>query len=450
MILKAFRWNIVLRVIVITILSLTLSYVLTNKDWFFTPLVLSILLVISIWNLVYYIEKTNKDLTHFILSIKQSGFTTSFPAGKKGKIFRRLHEAFNDVIEEFRKVNLQRETHYQYLQTLTDNIQAGIISFSADGKIELVNPAALRLLNVMRIASIHELKTINSKLHQLISESEPGQRQLIRTIISEREVHLSIQVKELIMNETPYKIVLIQDLNQELEQQEVDAWQKLIRVLTHEIMNSVTPIVSLTEAINTMLVEKNGERKNLEKLDPDDKEDLFESFQTIEKRSKGLLRFVNAYKDFTKTPELSFSKVNLSELIHRVITLFSSELERLKIELDQAGVEKKLFAKADAEWFEQVLINIIKNAIEVLEHKDQPKIVINAFQLNQRTTISIIDNGGGMEKEVLDKIFIPFFTTKKKGTGIGLSLSRQIMKLHKGTLTAMSEPGKGTIIRLEW
>lgn len=439
-----------MRVLVITTLSLMLSYVLTNKDWFFTPLVLIILLVISIWSLVYYIEKTNKDLTHFILSIKQSGFTTSFPAGKKGKVFRRLHEAFNDVIEEFRKVNLQRETHYQYLQTLTDNIQAGIISFSADGKIELANPAALRLLNVMRLRSILELKAINNKLFQVISESEPGQRQLVRTIISEREVHLSIQVKELIMNEITYKIVLIQDLNQELEQQEVDAWQKLIRVLTHEIMNSVTPIVSLTEAINTMLVEKNGERKNLENLDQDDKEDLFEGFETIEKRSKGLLRFVNAYKDFTKTPELVFSRVNLTELINRVITLFSSELQRLNIELDQSGIQEKLYAKADAEWLEQVLINIIKNAIEVLEDKDQAKIVINAFQLNQRTTISIIDNGGGMEKDVLDKIFIPFFTTKKKGTGIGLSLSRQIMKLHKGNLTAMSEPDKGTMVRLEW
>ena len=450
MILKAFRWNIVLRVIVITILALVLSYVLTNKDWFFTPLVLIILLVISIWSLIYYIEKTNKDLTHFILSIKQSGFTTSFPPGKKGKVFRRLHEAFNDVIEEFRKINLQRETHYQYLQTLTENIQAGIISFGEDGNIELANPAALRLLNTMRIGNIQELKAINGKLHQLISESEPGQRHLVRTIISGREVHISIQVKELIMNEVPFKIVLIQDLNQELEQQEVDAWQKLIRVLTHEIMNSVTPNVSLTEEINTMLVEKSGERKNLEKLDHDDKEDLFESFQTIEKRSKGLLRFVNAYKDFTKTPELVFSKVDLSELIHRVITLFGTELDRLKIEMDHAGVQKKLFAKADAGWLEQVLINIIKNAIEVLENKDQAKIVINAFQLNQRTTISVIDNGGGMEKDVLDKIFIPFFTTKKTGTGIGLSLSRQIMKLHRGGLTVLSEPGTGTIVKLEW
>ncbi len=450
MIIKAFRWNIVLRVIVITFLSLMLAYVLANKDWFFTPLVIIIFLFISIWSLIYYIEKTNKDLTHFILSIKQSGFTTSFPAGKKGKAFRRLSEAFNDVIEEFRKVNLQRETHYQYLQMLTDNIQAGIISFGADGRIELINPAALRLLNVMRIGSIHEIKAINSKLHQLISDAAPGQRHLVRALIGEREAQVSIQVKELVMNETPYKIVLIQDLNQELEQQEVDAWQKLIRVLTHEIMNSVTPIVSLTEAVNTMLVEKSGERKQLADLDKDDTEDLFESFQTIEKRSKGLLRFVNAYKDFTKTPELVFSKVDVSQLIHRTVTLFGSELDRLKIEMDHSGVQEKLFGKADAEWLEQVLINIIKNAIDALEDKDRPKIAIKAFQLNQRITVTIVDNGGGMDKEVLDKIFIPFFTTKKKGTGIGLSLSRQIMKLHKGSLNVSSEWGRGTMARIEW
>lgn len=213
-----------LRVVVISILSLMLAYVLTNKDWFFTPLVLAILLAISIWSLIFYIEKTNKDLTYFILSIKQGGFTSSFQAGKKGKVFKRLSEAFNDVIDEFKKVNLQRETHYQYLQLLTENIQAGIISFDHTGRIELANPAALRILNVMRLRNIEELKPINLKLHQVLNEIEPDQRQLIRIIIGEREVHLSVQVKSLVVNEVPYKIALILDLNKELEQQEVDAW----------------------------------------------------------------------------------------------------------------------------------------------------------------------------------------------------------------------------------
>lgn len=450
MILKEFRLNIVLRVVVITSLALLLSYVLTNKDWFFTPLVIALLLLISIWSLIYYIEKTNKDLTYFILSIKQSGFTTSFPPGKKGKTFRKLSEAFNDVIEEFRKVNLQRETHYQYLQTLTENIQAGIISFDESGKVELANPAALQLLGAFRLGNISEIKGFSAKLYQVINDLAPGQRQLFRTVIAKKEVHLSVQVKELIMNEIPYKIMLVQDLNQEMEEQEVDAWQKLIRVLTHEIMNSVTPIVSLTEAVNTMLTDKDGEQKKLEQLDDEDKADLFGSLETIEKRSKGLLRFVNAYKDLTKTPEIVFAQVDIGGLIKQVLSLLNTELERKKIILDKSGVGVHLMAKGDASWLEQVLINIIRNAIDALENIESPKIEISAFQYGGDNCIIIRDNGEGMDKETLDNIFVPFFTTKKNGTGVGLSLSRQIMKLHRGSLSVASEMGKGTVVTLQW
>ncbi|MEQ8362078.1 MAG: ATP-binding protein [Cyclobacteriaceae bacterium] len=450
MILKEFRLNIVLRVVIITGLALLLSYVLTNKEWFFTPLVLVLLLLISIWSLIYYIEKTNKDLTYFILSIKQSGFTTSFPPGKKGKTFKKLSEAFNDVIEEFRKVNLQRETHYQYLQTLTENIQAGIISFDETGKIELANPAALQLLGTLRLRNINEIKRINAKLFQAMNDLMPGQRQLFRTVIAKKEVHLSVQVKELVMNEVPYKIMLVQDLNQEMEEQEVDAWQKLIRVLTHEIMNSVTPIVSLTEAVNTMLTESDGERKKLEHLDEEDKEDLFGSLETIEKRSKGLLRFVNAYKDFTKTPEIVLSQVDVGGLITHVLNLLNSELVKNQITIDKSGVEDHFMAKADASWMEQVIINVIRNAIDALENIEESKLKIVAFQDGNRNCIAISDNGGGMDKGTLDNIFVPFFTTKKNGTGVGLSLSKQIMKLHKGSLNVTSELGKGTIVMMEW
>ncbi len=434
---------------VITGLAILLSYVLANKEWFFTPLVIFLLLLISIWSLIYYIEKTNKDLTHFILSIKQSGFTTSFPPGKKGKTFRKLSEAFNDVIEEFRKINLQREKHYQYLQTLTENIQAGNLTFDGSGEIELVNPAALQLLGVLRLRNINEVKRINARLFQTIHDLKPGQRQLLRTIIAKKEVHISVQMKELIMNEIPYRIMLVQDLNQEMEEQEVDAWQKLIRVLTHEIMNSVTPIVSLTEAVNTMLTEPDGERKQLEKLDEEDKEDLFSSLQTIEKRSKGLLRFVNAYKDFTKTPEITLSQVDIGDLIKQVLKLLNKELVRSQIELDKTNVTH-FTAKADASWLEQVIINVIRNAIDALEDKEEPIVKIVAFQEGNRNCIAISDNGGGMDKETLENIFVPFFTTKKNGTGVGLSLSKQIMKLHKGSLSVSSELGRGTVVMLEW
>ena len=435
---------------VITCASILLAYVLAYREWFFTPLVIVIFLVASIWSLIYYIERTNQDLTHFILSIKQGGFTTTFPSRRKGKTFRKLSEAYNDVIEEFKKVSLQRETHYQYLQTLTENIQAGIISFDMNGNIQLINPAALQLLGALRMQNVNELKNIDAKLHQAINELQPGQRQLLRTLIVEDEVHLSLQMKELIMNGIPYKIVLIQDLNRELQEQEVEAWQKLIRVLTHEIMNSVTPIVSLTEAVNTMLTTSSGERKNLHQLDEEDKEDLFGSLDTIEKRSKGLLRFVNAYKDFVKTPDLVINQVDISKLVNNVVSLLGPELSKHQIELNQTEIPHRLFTGADAEWLEQVLINIIKNAMDALENRVNPMITIRAYQQNKRTHVIISDNGIGMEKDVVDKAFIPFFTTKKMGSGIGLSLSRQIMRLHKGSLNISSELNKGTIVQLEW
>lgn len=448
--LGEFRWNIVIRVAIITGISLLLAYVLTTKSWFFTPLVLIILLVITIWNLILYIERINKDLTYFILSIKQSGFTTVFPSGKRGRIFKKLAQVFNDVIEEFRKVNLQKETHYQYLQLLTENIQAGIISFDHQGNVELLNPAAKQLLGVVRLANIKDLDNVNQRLGQTIRDLSSGQRKLLRIIINRREFQLSVQVRELVMNDKPFKVLLIQDLNAELEEREVEAWQKLTRVLTHEIMNSVTPIVSLTEAINTMLKRQDGTRKDLTGLDTDDKTDLYEGMETIENRSRGLLRFVNAYKDFVKTPELYILPMDVSNLINRVATLFASDFTSLKIDIDKSGVPGQLAAHGDPEWLEQVLINVLKNAVEALETVGGGQIKVEAGKTQQTTFVRVIDNGPGIDKATLDNVFVPFFTTKRKGSGIGLSLSRQIMRLHRGVLEIQSEPGAGTKVELRW
>jgi signal transduction histidine kinase len=201
--------------------------------------------------------------------------------------------------------------------------------------------------------------------------------------------------------------------------------------------------------MNTLLTEQNGERKQLTTLDTEDKEDLFGSLETIEKRSKGLLRFVNAYKDLTKTPELTFVEVDVLQTIKRVLDLLKAELRNCEIIITKSGSDS-LPALADAGWLEQVLINIFKNTIDSLEGRANPKISISAFQTSRSTLIKVEDNGIGMDRDTLDKAFIPFFTTKKNGNGIGLSLSRQIMKLHKGTLSITSEYEKGTVVQLEW
>lgn len=445
-----FRWNVWLRIACIIALSLMLAWILVNREWFFTPLVIGIVLGVIAWDLVRYIERTNKDLTYFILSIKQHGFTTSFPDTRRGRTFKRLAEAFNDVIEEFQKINLQRETHYQYLQLLTDQLAAGILSFDEKGKVHLMNPAAKQILQIIRLENIESIREVNLKLYQAIHNLQAGERQLSRLIIGDKETYLSIQSREIVMNDETFKIVLLQDLNSELEDREVDAWQKLTRVLTHEIMNSVTPIVTLSEAVHALLTQADGQRKPLQQLDEDDRDDLFSSVETIESRSRGLLRFVNAYKDFTKTPEVRFSNLDVVESVTRVVRLLLPDFESKQIKVDVESVHETVYANGDAEWLEQVWINLLKNAKEAVEGAAGGRVHVEIGQRGGKTFVTIADNGAGMSQETLDKIFVPFFTTKQNGTGVGLSLSRQIMRQHNGKLTINSQPGKGTVVQVMW
>lgn len=447
--LKGFRGQVIWRVVLITATAFLFAYVLVNRNWFFTPFVLGLLLMFFVGNLIYYIEKTSKDLTYFILSIKQGSFTSSFSENTRGKVFDRLSEAFNDVIEEFRKISYEKEMHYQYLRLITEHINVGILTFDNHGKIQLINPAGLHLLQKQRLTTMGELRSINPRLFETVELLQSGERQVLRIIIEEKEFYMSVQAQEIVANEEYLKIVLLQDLNAELEEKEVDAWQKLIRVLTHEILNSVTPIVSLTRAVNDLLLTNDGDPKPLSELDEEDKEDLYEGLQTIESRSKGLLRFVNAYKDFIKNPELKLTSVDLANLLRQVLTLLHSEFDRHGIVIDYAESAQPIVVQADAEWLEQVIINVMKNAIEAFDDQDRKVIKVETGFQGHHAYLSITDNGPGMDSEMMSKIFIPFFTTKKKGSGIGLSLSRQIMKLHKGSLIVKSEPGKGTSVTLE-
>lgn len=444
--LKNFRLNILLRVLLMMALTIALAFVLVSTEWFFTPLVLGLLLLMTVISLIHYAEKTNSELTHFLLSIKQSGFTNIFKGTEKGANQAALSHAFNEVIEEFQKISIEKESQYLYLRALNENIGVSIISFTPDGKIELMNPAAKKLLKKPYLKHINEIESIDPLLYESITQLHSGERQVLKIFIKDEMIQLSVQVKDFILQEKNFRLVLLQNIHLELEQKEVEAWQKLISVLTHEIMNSVTPIASLSTAVNEMI---KGE--DLSQLSEEDKQDVAISLQTIENRSKGLLKFVNAYKDFAKTPELKASEVNITAMIERLTLLLRPDLDNAGIKLHLDIKSRELKVKADHELLEQVLINLLKNAIEVLEGSSGGEIAVSAMRIGARkVNISIEDNGPGIPKEVMERIFIPFYTTKKKGTGIGLSFARQIMKLHNGSITVHSEPGKGTTFNLEF
>ncbi|GAA0891803.1 sensor histidine kinase [Fulvivirga kasyanovii] len=444
--LKNFRLNIIIRVLLIMVLSLVLAFVLIKTEWLFTPIVIGILLISVATSLTWYVEKTNSDLTQFLLSIKQGSFTNIFKGTGKGSNQAQLSQAFNAVIEEFQKISIEKESQYQYLRTLNENIGISIISYTGDGEIELINPAAKNLLKKPYLKNIKDIEAIDPALHKAIVTLHSGERQVIKAYIKDEIIQLSLHVKDFILQNKSFRLVLLQNIHIELEQKEVEAWQKLISVLTHEIMNSVTPIVSLSSAINQML-----HNEDLSKLPADDQEDIITSLQTIENRSKGLLKFVNAYKDFSKTPELKITDVNIVSMIERLTSLLKPDLEKSNIRLVMDIKARELKVKADHELLEQVLINLIKNAIEALDGAENGEISIAVRRAGARKiAMTIEDNGPGMSKETIDRIFTPFYTTKKKGTGIGLSFARQIMKLHNGSVTVQSELKKGTVFHLEF
>ncbi|UII28136.1 ATP-binding protein [Fulvivirga maritima] len=437
---KNFRIFVITAVALIIILAFGIAYTIIYTEWIFTPLALAIILMATSIYLIRHTEKTNIKLTHFLLSIKQGGFTSTFSKGKSNPTDAQLNSALNDIIQEFQKINLEKERQFQYLKTLNENIGVGLISYAEDGNIEMINPAAKSLLQKPLIRSISDLKTIDSKLHETISHLKAEEKRVIKTYIGQETLQLSVQLKEFIIDRKKVKLLLIQNLLFELDQKEVEAWQKLISVLTHEIMNSVTPIASLNSSVNQLL-----HQNNQQQLSPDDREDIYCSLDTIEKRSKGLIKFINVYKDFSKTPELTYSRFNLISIVNRLLQLLAPDMEKAKVqhELHCSSTEIKIWA--DQQLIEQVIINLLKNALEAVKETEKPLIKINIEAAINKTRISITNNGPWIPAEELEKIFIPFYSTKKGGSGIGLSLAKQIMKLHRGNIQAYStENGNST------
>jgi len=271
-------------------------------------------------------------------------------------------------------------------------------------------------------------------------------------ILNEEWVHLSVQVKNFILQEENFTVVMLQNLHHELEQKEVEAWEKLINVLTHEIMNSVTPIFSLSNAINTMIKTNSELKKAFAEMDEEDRSDFTDSLKTIEDRSKGLLNFVNAYRDYSIAPEFSPKEFDFLNTLNKVRSLMKQELEQNKIQFEiDFGTLRTLKATGDENLIQQVIINLVKNSIYALMDTDQGKIELKVKRIgDHKVHLIVSDNGPGIPEEIIERIFVPFYTTRKGGSGIGLSLSRQIMKLHNGSIKVNSVKDKGASFTIEF
>ncbi|MEZ4825534.1 MAG: ATP-binding protein [Bacteroidia bacterium] len=451
MIFKSFRLNIVLRVLLLSLAVFVFQFVWEKNEWPITRLFFALVIAGLIVELIRYVEKTNRDLQNFLLAIKHKDFTQTFSSEKRGKSFSGLKDAFNLIIKGYQDLRAEKESHYQYLNNVIEHVSVALICYGKEGEIMLMNRAATDLLSRPYMSNIHILGRVSEELLEAVKTIESGEKKLVKTVVHDDMKHLAIQATEFKLQQNAYKLVSLQDIRSELDEKEVETWQKLIRVLTHEIMNSVTPIISLAKVVNTLMTDEKGTRKPLNEIDEDDADDILNSVQTIESRSKGLLHFVHAYRNLTRIQKPNFKPVGIGELMQRVESLLYPEFEKRKIALKVTPPETEVYIQADADLLEQVLINLMKNAMEAVSGRpDGVTEVIATQYIGQKPSIQVRDNGLGIDEEYLDKIFIPFFTTKKKGSGIGLSLSLQIMRMHKGSINFHTVPGEGTTFTLNF
>ena len=445
MIYKKFRVNIIIRIIIIA-LSFFLCFLAIETDFYITPILIGVIIILQVLSLIRYVDKTNRDLAGFLESIRFSEFTRSFQVEGMGSSFDELNRAFNDVIKDFQQVRSEKEEHFHYLQSIVQNIDVSIVAFQQDGTIEMINKAAKKLFQVSSLKNIHGLENFSEDLVTNLLEIKPGENRLVKVRDEDDLLQLSIYATELKMKSRIITLATISNLQSVLEEQETEAWQKLIRVLTHEIMNSITPIASLSSTLDLMLKGIIDEGGN---VDQETVMEIQQALQTINKRSTGLLHFVNTYRNLTRIPKPNFKVSSVNELFKNIQLLMEDEMNANGIDFMVSTEPDEIRFNADEQLIEQVIINLIKNSIHALKDCDDPRIELRAF-LNKRghLTIQVMDNGQGILKDVLDKIFIPFFTTKPSGSGIGLSLSRQIMRLHNGTISAQSVPEKETVFTL--
>jgi nitrogen fixation/metabolism regulation signal transduction histidine kinase len=347
-----------------------------------------------------------------------------------------LNESLNKLNELIKTIKFGLQEQEQYFKTILEQVSIGVITINQSGNIFLSNSAARHLLNREQLTHVNQLMQVDKKLFSAIKYLRPGDHKLISFNSSAGTVQLSMKSTAFNTADQNFQLVAIQDIKNEMETKELESWIKLIRVLTHEIMNTIAPITSLSQTIS-------GYFKNLDGKIPDQKTigNTVKGLEIINERGNGLISFVENYRQLTRLPQPQKKKIVVNRFLESTVTLLQVDPKNEKTQIEWDCKPAELEIVADEKQIAQVLINLVKNAEEALKNQENGKISIKAeINKNDRTQISVIDNGLGIPGDLLDKIFVPFFSTKENGSGIGLSLSRQIMQMHGGTLKVESQP----------
>ena len=444
MVYKKFYINLIIRLVVFAALCLVIGYIGFNPSYLHTSILLSILILISFLELLHYLNYTNRFFSNYFNSLYESGSKISFDFPDKDASFRNLAQSMSKVWNLLTEARLKQEEEKEFLSNLISHVGIGIIAFNEDGKVRLNNPMSLKIFNLFSLKHWDQLGAINKILLTKIKQTTALNKVFVRCVIDEK-------LKELVLNISVFKLrgelirlISIQDINEEMNRKEVLAWQQVIQVMAHEIMSTISPITSLSKHIHNKL-NPDGTIIKAGAIDQKLLDDMAEGLEIISSRGEGLTDFINKYRSIAYLPEPQFELINLDDLIKTIRQLAEAEFKENKIVYVS---EKNKSIKIDKNLVEQTLLNLIRNSVEALVKSQSKEIVLKTYEYSNGVCLEIFDEGKGVSNEFIDKIFVPFFSTKDKGTGIGLSFARQVMHLHSGEISFTSSENKWTRVKL--
>lgn len=442
---NAYQQGIIVRVIGLALVSILIVYIAFETWFWLVSCWLGLLFILQIIEFIRYAERSRAELINFVTALSQEDFTSAHAQSLASKRHNELSPILDTIKDTLVTLREGKEKNNQYLMTLVEHISIPLVCFTNDYRVQLYNKAAQQLFQKRAFTSLHSFERIDDSLAKQIVAIKPNRKALVKFIRNKELLNLSLLSTEFIMGDIWYKIVSFQNIRYELEVRESDSWQKLISVVAHEISNSVIPISTLSHTLCDMIAEADPSTDNTEML----MQDIGKGLKSIEARSSGLVDFVQTTKKLRQIPDPVFANLNCRELFDQVSSLIAPVMQNKNIRFHFRLSPDNLVLMADKNLIEQTLINLLMNAIEATGGRSNPEIRVAGWLSNDnRPVISVTDNGTGIPPENIEKVFIPHFTTKAHGSGIGLSLARRIMHLHRGNITVQSTPGINTVMTL--
>jgi|TARA_Y100000310_G_scaffold301099_1_gene337263 nitrogen fixation/metabolism regulation signal transduction histidine kinase len=437
---KRFSVLLAVRLLVIMLALAVLAYLATSPGYYAAKLLVLIVTLTLGWEIFRFVSKTNQEVSRFLDAARYADFGQRFELGPVGAGFTELGETFTAIMERFRDDRAIQESDLRHLKALVEHVPVPLMSIHGD-QVSLWNNAARRLFGIAQVTRVADLAQFGAEFSNEVTTMRAGDKRLVTFVTDNMEQSLAIAATEITIAASTERLISLQNIQQELDGTQLDAWQDLVRVLTHEILNSITPVASLARTAADLVDDalQRGDDAHV----GDELADVKDAVTTVARRSDALMNFVSSYRQLTRLPAPEKSQFQLNELFTEVTSLVTSEWEDMDLELATSVEPRELDVIADREMLERILINILQNAQQALVESKSGQVGLSA-RLNKRghVTIEIADNGPGIAQDIERKIFIPFFTTKREGSGVGLALSRQVMISHGSSISvSRSETG---------